>query len=97
MSDGSTYASVLPKRGIGVVYFVRRSCGAIKIGLSWDLERRLIALRSQWGKLELLATMPGDRATERALHRRFAEEALGREWFIPSPRLYATIEAHKTL
>jgi hypothetical protein len=80
-----------------VIYFVQ--CvdgGPVKIGTTADLDSRLRTLESHYGRpLALLATMPGGRDEERAVHERFAHLRLngkshrGRqpEQFRPGPDL----------
>lgn len=86
-----------------VVYFAKTNPrwgrypeGLIKIGCSIDLTRRMSELPADVGSdiADLMATMPGDFATEAAVHRTFADERLspGSELFHPSPRLLAYIE-----
>lgn len=74
-----------------VVYYVQRSDGAIKIGYTSNLTSRLSAF-SIVTPVVLLATMKGARKAERAMHRRFAADRLGGEWFQPSPELMAHVE-----
>lgn len=69
-----------PKRPT-VVYFAERD-GLIKIGMSGVVEKRMAALHCS-----LLATYPGGRDLERRMHERFAADAVGGEWFKPSPEL----------
>lgn len=76
-----------------VVYFVQRdSDGAIKIGWTSDLERRLRELRRDARCLvQVLACFIGAKPDELALHARFADERLAEEWFHPSDRLLTFI------
>ena len=65
-----------------IVYFVRRpSDQAIKIGVTRDLRRRLHNLGVASKGLMLLATIGGGRTSERHLHRHFAADSIGHEWF----------------
>ncbi len=68
--------------------------GPIKIGCSYRPAARLVAL-AIWSPfpLEIIAVAPGDFATERALHERFADELFHNEWFHASPRLRAVCAA----
>lgn len=68
------------------VYFARRaSDGAIKIGTSTNVGRRLAALRSQHGcAVELLSTELGGRARETEIHDALADHRLSGEWFAPT-------------
>jgi hypothetical protein len=73
-----------------MVYFAQLvESGSIKIGCSDNLEGRLQSLESYYGQpLALLATMPGDRSTERQIHNRFAHLRLGKtEQFRPAAEL----------
>lgn len=70
-----------------VVYFAQRADGAVKIGFTDDVQRRLRELRPEHGPLELLATIPGDKRTEGAFHRLYAEARLDGEWFRETPML----------
>lgn len=71
------------RRPASVVYVVRCSVtGAVKIGCTAKLERRLRSLQnSSATRLELLATMRGGETVEGRLHRRYAEYRLHGEWF----------------
>lgn len=73
------------------IYFVRRySDGAIKIGWTSDVVRRLTELRKlNEEPVVLIALIPGDKTSERSLHARFSDERLdpNNEWFRQSDRL----------
>lgn len=78
----------------GSVYFVRGAAGHIKIGFSSDVPKRIEALQcSSPEPLELLATMPGNMAIERALHSRFERARVAGEWFRPTDELLSFIES----
>jgi hypothetical protein len=66
-----------------VIYFVlNRRARAFKIGLAEDPTRRLAELQTgSPDRLELLAWIPGDGATERQWHREWAGHRLEGEWF----------------
>jgi hypothetical protein len=73
------------------VYFIRpigMPGSPVKIGCSDFPENRLVAL-SSWSpyRLEVVATVPGDRSLERRLHGIFAAQHSHREWFLSSPEL----------
>jgi Meiotically up-regulated gene 113 len=68
-------------RDSGLVYYLRRQDGLIKIGHSARLSQRLATLRAEHGPLDLLLTHPGARDQERQLHTRFAELRVTGEWF----------------
>lgn len=76
-------------RAGGIIYFLWMD-GLIKVGWTSDLEKRLAQYPPS---AELLATMYGTQAEERALHGLFNEYlARGREWFSPGPHLLEYIE-----
>lgn len=78
---------------VNVIYFVRAENGPIKIGTTGRLEWRLRSLRGQSPvPLELLGSVPGNRADEHEFHRRFAEHRLHGEWFDPHPDILVEIE-----
>ena len=69
-----------------MVYFARiGEDGPIKIGHSNRVDDRLKQLHSIYGRrMELLGTIPGGQAEERAMHERFAEHRIeGTEQFRP--------------
>lgn len=78
-----------------LVYLAVRDCdGAIKVGFTSDLIRRLKELRKDnRSSVEILACFPGAKPDELALHDRFAADAIGEEWFRPSDALLAFIAA----
>lgn len=87
--------SIAPNRK-SVVYFARRIVdGAIKIGFTSDVARRLRELRKESSRHELISARPGDKPDELALHARFASDCLGGEWFRPSAELLQ--EANATI
>ncbi len=77
-----------------IYFFQGKSGGPIKIGLSVDPVQRANAITYP-EPLVILATMPGGRREEAALHSRFAHLRLEREWFEPSDELLALIEEVK--
>jgi Meiotically up-regulated gene 113 len=72
-----------------VIYFAQTPTGSIKIGTSDNVDSRLLSLEQHYGQaVALLATMPGDRQTEREIHERFSHLRLGRtEQFRPAAEL----------
>ena len=70
-----------------LIYFVRRSDGAIKIGWSSAFKSRLKQLEADHGALTVLARVPGEQRHEAKLHRDLAQDCLGGEWFAPSPEV----------
>jgi len=74
-----------------VIYLLRAN-DRIKIGYAEDVAARVKTL--QTGSpvpLTLLAAFPGDRATEAALHRRYAHLRVAGEWFRADPDLLTII------
>lgn len=85
-----------------VVYYLRRlRDGAIKIGMSRQLDERIDKLSILYGQLELLAAEPGARMCETRRHRQFESGRLqepshtyglgASEWFQPTRELLAHI------
>jgi hypothetical protein len=73
-----------------LIYFLQAvGGGPVKIGTSVNVDVRRKQLEWDYGRsLVLLATLPGGRDEERALHQRFAAHRLGRtEQFRPVPEL----------
>lgn len=74
-----------------MIYFLRRADGAIKIGTTRKYYTRQSSLTRQFGKLELLGVMEGNREQEQEIHERFAHIRLNNkhntEWFQPRPEL----------
>ncbi len=67
-----------------VIYFAVRDDGAVKIGWSSDIVRRVTELRRDTrSDVQLLACYPGAKPDELALHARFATDRIedGGEWF----------------
>ena len=78
----------MPSRTVpGVVYFVELG-SRIKIGFSTNLKSRLQTVPAE----RVLATMPGTMDDEKAMHERFRDCRVHREWFAKSPELLAFIE-----
>jgi hypothetical protein len=77
------------------IYFMRPvgQIGPIKIGCSRMPFKRLemLSIVSPL-RLEIIATTPGDHATERRLHGMFASDWLHHEWFAASKGLLAIVE-----
>lgn len=77
------------------VYFLQQADGGpVKIGVSWDVDRRLATI-ALWSPhpLVLLAAVPGDKYMERNIQDCFADCHYHHEWFHPEPRLMAAIAA----
>lgn len=74
------------------VYFAGRIGGPIKIGVTTNLDRRRAGLQiGNPDTIEILASMPGDRAIEGMLKARFAAANIRGEWFNPVPELLALL------
>lgn len=79
------------------VYFVLRdSDGAIKIGVTTDLRRRISDLRARHGQLSVLATVEGAATREKLAHLIFADIRLDGEFFKPTPALLAFVKQYGT-
>lgn len=81
--------------GYSTVYFIQAAPGwPIKIGLSYNVSRRVTALRMNCGlDLQVLGVMDdGTRDMELMIHRRFREHRLVGEWFKPVDDLLKYIE-----
>jgi hypothetical protein len=66
----------------GYVYVVLRdSDGLLKIGSTRDLTTRLRQLRHEHGDILLVGWVDGNREVEALLHRKYADENVGGEWF----------------
>lgn len=83
----------------GTIYFAELpDRQRIKIGFSENPTQRFESLRRSFPGLHLLGWMPGSQTLEKTFHAGFNEERLpkdssGTEWFTPSPRLRAFIDA----
>jgi T5orf172 domain len=77
-----------------MIYFVRLESGSIKIGFTDNLEQRLSGLVSYYdGPVVLVATVPGGRKIERAIHDRFVHLRFdGTEQFRPAPEVFAFLD-----
>jgi hypothetical protein len=66
-----------------VVYFVEAiGAGVVKIGTTKSINTRLATLRvSSPHHLKLIGTIPGGRALERRLHKRYSQDRKAGEWF----------------
>lgn len=74
-----------------VVYYTRRADGMIKIGTTVHFKARMKALTNEHGELQILLTHPGSCKEEDAMHKRFADLAIGHEWFRPDEALLSWI------
>jgi hypothetical protein len=74
-----------------LLYFIRAG-DYLKIGVTTDLDRRLLALRTASPlPLVVKAVRPGTVREERAWHQRFAHLRVQGEWFRWTPELAAAI------
>jgi hypothetical protein len=87
------YPKSIARGRCGVVYVaVRATDGAVKIGWTSDVMRRVQELRKlACSAVELAACFPGDKPDELRLHARFSEDRLDGEWFRPSDALLAFV------
>lgn len=78
------------------VYFAQaQRTGEIKIGFSTQVYSRLYSLGNQrFTQVELLGWKRGGPAMERKMHAKFADLAIGGEWFEPDPVLFDYVEKH---
>ena len=84
------------KRTSCVVYFVQAGGdgGPVKIGIARDLGSRLNSLRTGCpDPIVVLATAPGGKNEEAALHERFATHRRRGEWFAAAPELLAYVDS----
>lgn len=80
--DHNHGGSIAIRRRSSVYVAQRASDGAIKIGWSADVERRLRELHKGLGdSVALVAMLPGDKPDELRLHQAFADRRLEGEWF----------------
>lgn len=70
----------LPGMESGLFVYIGVRNGVAKIGLTREPQRRARQLR-----LHLLLVLPGGPLEEKALHRRFADARIDREWFFLTP------------
>ncbi len=76
-------------------YFAVDESGLIKIGRSWNPSARMKQVaRTRGCAVRLIAVVKWGR-NEKPLHRRFSDDALGGEWFVPSLRLLSLIATIK--
>ncbi len=79
------------------LYFLRReSDGAIKIGITTSLGRRVADLRRLHGALTILGTVEGAATREKLAHLIFADVRLDGEFFRVTPDLTAFLERYAT-
>jgi hypothetical protein len=73
------------------VYFIRfGETGPIKIGYSTQVGRRVAELQTgSPEELHVVATVPGTKTDEAALHRRFKGQHARGEWYRAAPEVMA--------
>lgn len=76
---------------VGKIYFVRRKDGLVKIGFSARVAARIRHLSREHGPLDIIHMVDGDRAREKAIHRRFDACREFGEWFRLGPQQIAEI------
>ena len=88
-SDCSTTGKAKEQAKESAVYLVAcKESGVCKIGISVNVTARICSLQtSSPYPLTLLATMPGGRLEESALHREFGQYRLNGEWFSLRPEI----------
>ena len=88
-SDCSTTEKAKEQAKESAVYLVAcKESGVCKIGISVNVTARICSLQtSSPYPLTLLATMPGGRLEESALHREFGQYRLNGEWFSLRPEI----------
>lgn len=70
-----------------VVYAVRRlSDGAIKIGTTGALKKRIKGLQREYGEVKLLATTPGYMRREREIHKELEQYRICHEYMMRGHR-----------
>lgn len=76
------------------VYAIRnRGNGCIKIGWAIDPKKRIKELATAHSeRLDLLGSVRGGRALEKALHYHFGDHRTNGEWFNPHPDIIAWVE-----
>lgn len=69
-----------------VVYFIQvGSDGPIKVGFTTNIEKRILGIRHGLPEsAQLLATIPGGKKLEKAIHRGLSEYRMRGEWFRPA-------------
>ena len=77
------WAARVPRRERGIVYYLLRSDGQIKIGTTENYADRSGNLRREHGPLRLMTTEEGGRDRETQMHRRFRDLCVWGEWFRP--------------
>lgn len=70
------------------VYFLQSSDGPIKIGLTWNVNKRVDQIQiSTPAELRILGVIPGEMALESEIHKKFEHLKIKGEWFKPGQDL----------
>jgi hypothetical protein len=78
---------------IRLVYFLRAGRGAVKIGLSKNVDARITELQNgNAGRLRVLRTIEGTARTENLAHKAFAQHHIRGEWFRYTPEMLTWTE-----
>ena len=72
----------------GVVYFAQQGDGAVKVGFTSDLPRRI----SELGHPRVLATMPGTIALELSIHEMLEGSRISGEWYRPTDEVMGLVQ-----
>lgn len=73
------------------IYFVQRTDGLIKIGITKNLKRRLPQISKAHGPLVVLRSERGGKSEEARLHLRLASFNQFGEWFAPVPEVLSAV------
>ena len=77
------------KKRENVIYFIRAGEHGIKIGYTYELEKRLKCIQQHCPiKLEVICTMKGSALIEKELHRKFSHLKIHGEWFKPHMEIF---------
>lgn len=78
---------------LAYIYFISYRDGPIKIGLSWNVEKRVKQIQTCLPyKIDVLAVARGPVTLEPEYHARFAAHRLEGEWFERAPEILAEVE-----
>ena len=78
-----------------MIYFVSNGKGAIKIGITTNLNARMRQLRtSNAGFLSLIGSIKGDARTEKSIHADLKHRRLSGEWFADCSETMAVIQRY---
>jgi hypothetical protein len=78
---------------MNTIYFVQKTSGPIKIGISRNVSTRIAALKTSSDEpLTLLATVNGNSDAERYFHSRLTKHRLYGEWYFPHREVLDVVE-----